>query len=196
MNRNVVDHQPDMIKFQYFSPSNEGGFPGSVLINVTYRITSENSWRLEYRASADSPTILSMTNHAYFNLNANVNNTPTVLETVVEMPSASSFVQVDGNLLPTGKILPTAGTVLNFMEPKAIGSEIPLKGYDNAWIFDNGVKPAKPRDVVKVHRYIVSLCLRQSELSCSAHSKTFKIFISPETGILLTMRTDQVPKNC
>ena len=61
------------------SPDGEEGFPGNMVINVTHSITEENEWTLDYSASTDAPTIIAMTNHAYFNLNANVDNTDTIL---------------------------------------------------------------------------------------------------------------------
>ena len=48
---------------------------------MTHTITEDNEWTLQYSAETDAPTIVAMTNHAYFNLNANIDDTTTVLET-------------------------------------------------------------------------------------------------------------------
>ena len=56
-------------------------------INVTHTVTEDNEWKLDYSATTDAVTIIAMTNHAYFNLNANIGNTATVLEHELLMPT-------------------------------------------------------------------------------------------------------------
>ena len=163
----VLEHTNSKVLFHYFSIDGDQGFPGNVWINVTYEITERDAWRISISAATDSSTILSMTNHAYFNLNANVNNTATVEKHIVHMPTASRYLEVDSDLLPTGRVLP-ASNAMNFSQPKSLGRDIdktPARGYDNAWIF--GSSGDKDEDNALV---IVS---------------------SPLTGIELKMYTDQ-----
>ena len=106
----VVHRSDASVTFSRVSWDGEMGFPGRLEINVTHSITETNEWTLRYAARADAETVLSMTNHAYFNLNANLNNTPTVLRHTVAMPTADRFVEVTPpdaqgrGLLPTGKV--------------------------------------------------------------------------------------------
>merc|ERR1712232_441132 len=44
-----------------------GGYPGKVDVSVTYTLT-ETELHFEYSGTSDAPTLLSMTNHAYWNL--------------------------------------------------------------------------------------------------------------------------------
>ena len=44
------------------------GLPGNIDIHLTYRLTDENTVRIEYAAETDTETALSFTNHSYFNL--------------------------------------------------------------------------------------------------------------------------------
>ena len=67
----------------YTSPDGEMGFPGQLQINVTHTITEGNEWIITYSGSTDTETVVAMTNHAYFNLNANIDGTGTVLEHVL-----------------------------------------------------------------------------------------------------------------
>jgi aldose 1-epimerase len=64
--RNTTDSSPE---FVYVSPDGEEWFPGNLVARVTYTITSDNSLDIDYGAITDSPTIVNLTNHAYFNLN-------------------------------------------------------------------------------------------------------------------------------
>jgi aldose 1-epimerase len=169
----VASRSPASVTFSLFSADGEMGFPGDVWINVTHSITENDEWTLQYEAKAGSKTtILAMTNHAYFNLNANVDGATTVLEHELTMPTVGSFVEVDPvHLLPTGVV----GSVddakfLDFRKGKAVGKDIdqgnvsPLGGYDNAFVF-SGWDGKAMEDVVTVR--------------------------SPKTGISMVMSTDQ-----
>lgn len=173
----AVAQSSSSVTWSYFSPDGDMGFPGDLSVNVTHTITEANEWTIEYSALAgDRSTVVAMTNHAYFNLNANVDNTATVLEHVLHMPSATQALEVSGapdfHLLPTGKVLDiAAGSALDFFtEPKPVGQDIEHGvvtangGYDNAWIFGDS-----PSDKMA---HVVTLW-------------------SPRTGIQLDMATDQ-----
>ena len=44
------------------------GFPGTLHVTVTYTLTRNNVLRIDYRAVSDKDTIISLTNHSYFNM--------------------------------------------------------------------------------------------------------------------------------
>ncbi|MEM6562264.1 MAG: galactose-1-epimerase, partial [Planctomycetota bacterium] len=50
------------------SPDGDQGYPGTLDAAVTYRVTAEGAWVIEYEATADAPTLFNPTQHAYFNL--------------------------------------------------------------------------------------------------------------------------------
>ena len=55
----------------YHSPDKEEGYPGNLDARVTYTLTSVDgvhSLKIAYLATADKPTPVNLTNHAYFNL--------------------------------------------------------------------------------------------------------------------------------
>lgn len=89
------------VTWQYKSPAGEMGFPGSITVNVTHSISDAGAWSIEYSATSDALTVLAMTNHAYFNLNANVHNTATVLEHTLSMPTATRALEVSSAPLHT-----------------------------------------------------------------------------------------------
>ena len=56
------------------SKDGEEGFPGSVLTQVTYKLTEENELYFAARAMSTKPTPVNIANHAYFNLAGHVRN--------------------------------------------------------------------------------------------------------------------------
>jgi hypothetical protein len=89
--------------------------------------------------------------HTYFDLNGA--ETP-VVEHTLSMPSADTYVVVDGHLIPTGEVDPVT-PCLDFTRAKPIGRDIasgtvtPTGGHDNAWVFSNWV-PGQVEQVVAV----------------------------------------------
>ena len=54
--------------FEHISPAGTEGYPGTLTASVTYTVTEENEIHLVFTAVTDAPTIVSLTNHTYFNL--------------------------------------------------------------------------------------------------------------------------------
>jgi aldose 1-epimerase len=127
------DHDAS-VKLTYLSQDGEEGFPGNLKTSVTYTLTDKNELRLDYTAETDKPTIANLTNHAYFNLAGG----GTALDHVLSIP-AETYTPTDGDLIPTGEILPLKGTPMDFTQPTRIGDRIEqLKpkpgGYDHNFI--------------------------------------------------------------
>jgi aldose 1-epimerase len=52
------------------SADSDGGYPGTLELNVTYTWSNDNELLISYKATTDKVTIANFTNHAYFNLSA------------------------------------------------------------------------------------------------------------------------------
>ena len=127
------------ITLSYFSPDGADGFPGNVKSSMTYRLTEDNSIEITYRAETDKTTPLSYTNHSYFNLSGEGDETITDQELTIY---ADKITPVDSSLIPTGEYLSVEGTPFDFRKPKMIGAQLSENhpqllignGYNHNWV--------------------------------------------------------------
>ncbi len=143
----VWDHRPVQgdgwvgVEFSRVSPDGEENYPGTLTVSVTYRVTSDNRLEIDYLATTDKPTVVNLTNHAYWNLaGAGVG---TILDHILQI-NADHYLPVDSTLIPLGPPAPVAGTPFDFRQPKPIGRDIAETngGYDHCFVL-NQTKPGE-----------------------------------------------------
>ena len=124
------------------SPDIDEGFPGELSCTVTYRIAEDDTLAIDYKAISTKTTIISMTNHAYFNLSGFASGK--ILDHELQM-DADCYLKTDADLIPTGEIASVEGTPFDFRTAKTIGKDFFADnhdleiagGYDHCWCFDS-----------------------------------------------------------
>ena len=137
----------------YTSPDGQDGFPGTVVAKVTFTLGAKNALTIHYDATTDKPTVINLTNHTYFNLGGEASGT---VYNQGLMINADKYTPTDDTLIPTGKIVPVAGTPMDFRTMKPIGRDINANfhqlllahGYDHNWVL-NGSSGGAPRLAAK-----------------------------------------------
>lgn len=118
------------------SPDGQEGYPGTVSVRAIYTVEGRRL-TLQMEATTDAPTLLNLTNHAYWNLSASG-----TIDTHCLQVNASAYTPMVANI-PTGYIAPVEGTLYDLRKPAVLGernaADAIAGGYD-----DNYVLPTTP----------------------------------------------------
>jgi aldose 1-epimerase len=126
---------------RYTSPDGEEGYPGTLVVAVTYTLTSDDALVIDSHATTDAPTPVNLAQHSYFNLAGGGD----ILGHVLTL-RASRYTPVDSTLIPTGELADVTGTPFDFTAPHAVGERIAADheqlrfggGYDHNFVLDHG----------------------------------------------------------
>jgi aldose 1-epimerase len=122
------------LSLAYESPDMEEGFPGNLLIEVSYILNNNNELIIKYKASSDKDTVINLTNHSYFNLNTGKDK---IFDHKLRM-EADFYTPLDENQIPTGEIAEVKNTPFDFTIKKSIGKDFDKlqNGYDHNFIIN------------------------------------------------------------
>jgi aldose 1-epimerase len=141
--------------YRLHSPDGDQHFPGALDVSVTYRLQRRSDeFSIEYEARSDQPTVLNLTNHAYFNLAGA--GAPDLAGHRFQI-AADRYAATDGNRVPTGQLLPLDGTALDFRRPASLSARLredaaspllapggAMPGYDHSLLFSRAGGPDAP----------------------------------------------------
>lgn len=142
----IAQASDDAVTLDLVSPDGEEGYPGRVTARCRYQVAGERRLAITLTATTDAPTLVNLAPHGYFVLD----DGPTVLDHRLQV-FAERYTPVDGGLIPTGEILPVAGTRFDFRGERALrnGPDGAHVSYDTN--FAVGEAPlAAPRPVARV----------------------------------------------
>lgn len=125
----------------YLHADGQEGMPGNLKIFMTYSLTSDNEFKVDYNAQTDKATHVNISHHSFFNLKGEGNGT---INDHVLYINASRTTPVNNVLIPSGEIVSVEGTPFDFRQPKAIGTDLSVVdeqlanggGYDHNWVLD------------------------------------------------------------
>ncbi|WP_264158176.1 aldose epimerase family protein [Psychrobacillus glaciei] len=106
-------------------------------------MNNKNEFLIDYSAKTNKTTVLTMTNHSYFNLSENLASTIHNHHIVID---SDEFVELDKELIPTGKKIHVMNTPFDFRNGRKLADGINSKftqnmvvnnGYDHYFIFNH-----------------------------------------------------------
>ena len=142
----VVEVADNYLVLNYIAADGQDGFPGNLNITMTYTLTENNEFKVEYSASTDSKTVVNLSHHSFFNLKGEAGGT--ITDHILQI-DADYITPTDIYLIPTGELMAVESTPFDFREAHTIGDNIDAdneqlkngRGYDMNWVLsreDNG----------------------------------------------------------
>ncbi|MFC9243675.1 aldose epimerase family protein [Streptomyces sp. NPDC057136] len=125
------------VRLALHSPDGDMGFPGALDCTVTYTLDATGTLAIDYTSVSDRPTVVNLTNHAYFDLAGHGD----VLGHRLEV-DADTYVPVDGDGIPQGPPAEVRGTPFDLTGPRVLGERLgqddeqlrAAGGFDHSWV--------------------------------------------------------------
>lgn len=150
------EHGANSVTLRLRSGDGEAGFPGALQATCVYTLLEPATLRCEFTAVSDKPTIVNLTQHAYFNLDGSSDARDHDLAL-----NCDFYTPADAELIPTGEIRSVRGTAYDFLAPRPIRNPAGV-AYDA-----NFVARAPGADGLA---HVASLSSRKNGLTMQLHS--------------------------
>ena len=129
----------DGLLLSRLSPDGEEGYPGALRTEVRYSFTADHVLRLDLRAVSDADTVVSLTSHAYWDLNGH--GAGDVGSHTLSI-DAIAYTELAGDSCPTGTIASVVGTPFDLRTPRPLSAGWDADhpqirqggGYDHNWV--------------------------------------------------------------
>lgn len=142
--REVKNGAKASVTMRYVSPDGDMGYPGTLTTDATYSLDEQNQLTIAYTATTDKPTVVNISNHAYWNL---AGPGRTAMDHLLTIP-ADRFTPTDETSIPLGEHRSVEGTAFDFRKPTPVGARVrdakdPQivygRGYDHNWVVGDAV---------------------------------------------------------
>jgi len=111
----VLDLSPDSVTLGLISPDGDQGFPGRLSVQCRYSLVGRATLRVEFRAQATLETVVNLSQHSYFNLDGS-----SAIDGHSLRVWSDTHTEVGPDLIPTGRVLPVAGTDLDLRRARLL----------------------------------------------------------------------------
>ncbi|MGB9098641.1 galactose-1-epimerase [Erwinia sp.] len=135
----IVRQTEQEVEYKLDSPDGDQGYPGNLLVTLLYRLEDDNTLSIQYQAETDKACPVNLTNHAYFNLDAQHGD---ARDHQLQL-NADRYLPVDSEGIPNAGLKAVAGTSFDFRQPKTVAAEFlqdddqrAVKGYDHAYLLN------------------------------------------------------------
>ncbi|MFE4606431.1 aldose epimerase family protein [Kitasatospora indigofera] len=127
------------LRLSLLSPDGDMGFPGALTVSVLYALDEAGTLSLDFEAVCDRPTVLNLTNHAYFNLGGA--GSGDVLGHLLEV-DGDQYLPVSPDAIPLGAPQAVAGTPFDLTRGRPVGDALAAEdqqlknagGFDHCWV--------------------------------------------------------------
>jgi aldose 1-epimerase len=137
------------VTLSYVSPDGEEGYPGELKSSVAYSISNGMELSIVFAAATNRPTIVNLTNHAFFNLAGVDVGGGNVLDHRLTI-AADHYLPVSPVGIPLGAPVTVEATPFDFRTPHRVGARVRdadeqlliRQGYDHNFCLRGGATTA------------------------------------------------------
>ncbi|MEH6305960.1 aldose epimerase family protein [Olivibacter sp. CPCC 100613] len=112
----VKNHERSAITLTVRSEDGEEGFPGAVHVEMHLKLLGNSTLAIKFYGTTDAPTIMNLTNHAYFNLSGSVD---TIDQHKLQVLT-DCYTPLNNRNLPNGEIEMVRGTRYDLRQPQSV----------------------------------------------------------------------------
>ena len=136
----VIEKDSPVLSLNYFSRDGEEGYPGSLDVTAEFSYTDDDELVIRYSAETDKPTPINLTSHCYFNLSGDMGRS--ILDHSLQV-NADHYTPLNAERIPTGELIPVAGTGFDFREPASIKDNLERSAeeYDHNFVLNKNGNP-------------------------------------------------------
>lgn len=98
------------VNFKLMDKEDKNYYPGNLNARISYTLTNDEKWIIEYWAKSDADTIYNPTNHVYFNLNGE----KSLINNHYLKVDSNYILETDKGCLPTGEKIDIKSTEIDF----------------------------------------------------------------------------------
>ena len=147
----IAERPGESVTLRHVSEDGDQGFPGTLTATAHFALDRTGTLSVEYAATTDRPTIVNLSNHAYWNL-AGEGSAAGAMGLILTIP-AEHYLPTDAGAIPIGEFRAVEGTPFDFRSGRAVADRVRdardpqirlAKGYDHNWVVDRAVA-AEPR---------------------------------------------------
>ncbi|WP_130834443.1 galactose-1-epimerase [[Erwinia] mediterraneensis] len=143
----IVSQSENAVHYRLDSPDGDQGYPGTLIVDLHYQLDDDNGLSVRFAAQTDKACPVNLTNHAYFNLDANHGD---ARQHRLQL-QADHYLPVDSEGIPNAPLKAVAGTSFDFRQPKVVAQDFlsdedqqAVQGYDHAFLLNNAGDASQP----------------------------------------------------
>lgn len=150
------DVRPDSATLRIELSDGEMGYPGAMVVRVTFALLRGGALDIRMAAWTDTPTLCNLAHHSYWNLSGE----PDILNHSLQV-SADHYLPVDDELIPTGELAAVAGTPFDFRHGTRLAQACASARIDHN--FCTGDARCAIRDVARLSGGGIQMAIRTTE---------------------------------
>lgn len=115
--------EENKVIMSHLSEDGSEGYPGNLMVSITFELTENNQFAIEFTAICDKATPINITNHLCFNLAGHGAGATEIFDHLLTLNS-EKYIAVHQDHIPSGYFKFVEGTIHDFRVPRYLGGAL------------------------------------------------------------------------